>query len=356
MTYFNHDEIVTGMHLLADSYKDYCKLIQLPCASVESRDIYALAVGDNLGPNVKTAIYVGGVHAREWVPPDALFYLVADLLEARTATTGITYKTARITAAEIQQIFSQLQLVILPCANPDGRVYSQEVDHCWRKNRSYNRSPGRLISRGVDLNRNFDIAWDFRNIFASTVRVASSDNPSHKDTYVGPKAASEPETRNIAWLLDEYPNAGWYIDVHSYGPAIFFPWGIDDWQNEDPKMTFMNSSFDGKRGIACDVTYREFMPASDLLEHRRLAYVMADEIRKVRCEDYRVSASFSLYPTSGTSKDYAYSRHLTDATKKKVLAFTFECGSAFRPDFDEAATVMLEVSAALARFAVEVSR
>lgn len=356
MNYFNYEEIVTGMHRLADTYDQFCNLVPLPLVTVESRDVLALAIGDRRGPEIRTAVYIGGVHAREWIPPDALLYLAADLLEARAMGTGISYGNARITANDIRQIFSEIQLIILPCANPDGRIYSQTKDHDWRKNRSRNSVQGEVVSHGVDLNRNFDFAWDYRRIFESGMARASSDNPMNKYSYIGPAPASEPETRNIVWLLDEYTEARWFIDVHSYVPAVFFPWGTDELQSDHPEMNFSNHIFDGKRGRAEDRAYREYMDASDLLEHRRLACVMADEIRKVRHEDYQVSASFSLYPTSGTSKDYAYSRHLVDPSKQKIFVFTFECGREWQPrDWGEVKNVVIEVSAALARFSVDVS-
>lgn len=136
MSYLSYDELSTGIQLLADEYKQYCQLIQLPNTSVETRSIYALALGDNRGPEFTTAIYVGGIHAREWIPPDALLFLCADLLEARSQGTGLRYGGAYISREEIQQTFSNLQLVILPSVNPDGRVYSQTVDPDWRKNRA----------------------------------------------------------------------------------------------------------------------------------------------------------------------------------------------------------------------------
>jgi hypothetical protein len=81
---------------------------------------------------------------------------------------------------------------------------------------------------------------------------------------------------------------------------------------------------------------------------------MAAEITRVRGDAYDVSPSFSLYATSGASDDYAYSRHRTDPALPKVLGFTIECGHDFQPEWSEAEAVIQEVSAALARFAVEV--
>ena len=354
MSYLSYDEISTAIQLLCDEYKDLCELVALPNLSVESRPIHALAIGDSLGPAVKTAVYVGGVHAREWIPPDALLYLCADLLEARETGTGLSYGQARITADEIRQIFAGLQLVVLPCANPDGRVYSQQVDPDWRKNRAPNAQPGGGLCFGVDLNRNFDVAWDFRRTFAPNA-VSASDDPCHKYIYVGPAAASEPETRNIVWLLDEYVGTRWYLDIHSAVPAVFHSWGLDENQSEIPGMNFLNPAHDGQRGIAGDAEYREFIEASDAAELRRLAVLMADEVRKVRDDNYEVSAAFSLSATSGASDDYAYSRHRADPANPKVLGFTMECGHEFQPEWQEAESVIREVSAALARFALDAS-
>jgi murein tripeptide amidase MpaA len=272
MSYLNYDEISTGVKALADTYGEHCRLVELPYASVEGRPILALAVGAGYGAQRPAAIYVGGVHAREWIPPDALLYLCADLLEARATGVGLTYGTARIGADEVRRIFESVELLVLPCANPDGRIYSQEVDPDWRKNRSGSADDGCV---GVDINRNFDVAWDFRRTFA-TNSVSASDDPCHKYLYVGPGAASEPETRNIVWLLDQHPQAGWFIDVHGAVPAVFYNWGLDEPQTEDPAQNFLNPAFDGQRGVADDLGYREFIDAADAAELRRLSELMAD--------------------------------------------------------------------------------
>ncbi len=91
MSYLSYDELSIGTQLLAEEYQQHCQLIQLPNPSVETRSIFGLAIGDNRDLEAPTAIYVGGVHAREWVPPDALLFLCADLLEARSRGTGLRY-------------------------------------------------------------------------------------------------------------------------------------------------------------------------------------------------------------------------------------------------------------------------
>jgi murein tripeptide amidase MpaA len=355
MAYLNYDEIVSGLQLLCDEYPDHAQLLRLPNLSVESRPVYAVAIGDSRAATTTSAIMVGGMHAREWVPPDALLYLCADLLEARQRGTGLHYGAMSFDKQTVERIFSSFQLIILPCANPDGRVFSQEVDRDWRKNRA--RLPGHngALCCGVDLNRNFDIAWDFKKHFAPG-KVSASDDPCHKYLYVGPTPASEPETRNIVWLLDQYAGTRWFIDVHSAIPAIFYSWGLDENQVSDKTFNFRNSAHDGKRGIEGDELYREFIDAGDLAEIRRLSQVMQTAVATVNGDSYDVSAAFSLYATSGASDDYAYSRHQVDASKPKVFGFTIECGHDGQPHWPQAEVVMKEVGAALVAFAADASR
>src|SRR5262249_30959660 len=75
-----------------------------------------------------------------------------------------------------------------------------------------------------------------------------------------------------------------------------------------------------------------------------------DAISAVRGHVYTVEPSVLLYPTSGTAVDYGYSRHLVDATKRKVFSYTLETGLEFQPVAAEAQQVIKEVSAGLVEF------
>ena len=67
----------------------------------------------------------------------------------------------------------------------------------------------------MDLNRNFPFLWRFDRHFAPDT-VQSTFNPADYETYVGPRAASEPETRNVIWLLV----AGIWIAIGHVATAI----------------------------------------------------------------------------------------------------------------------------------------
>ena len=71
---------------------------------------------------------------------------------------------------------------------------------------------------------------------------------------------------------------------------------------------------------------------------------------------YEVEQSFTLYPTSGASDDYAYSRHFVEGAKsREILGLTIECGRSFQPPSAEAENVIREVCAALLALLVAVN-
>ena len=74
---------------------------------------------------------------------------------------------------------------------------------------------------------------------------------------------------------------------------------------------------------------------------------MNNAIAAASGQGYDLSQSFSLYPTSGVSDDYAYSRHFVDGARGKILGFTIECGRAFQPPWAEAENIIREVCAGL---------
>jgi murein tripeptide amidase MpaA len=330
------------------------ELISLPNQTSEGRRSHALRIGPVDAQNANAIVFTGGIHAREWVPPDALVNLGADLLEAHTRGTGLLYGGKRFSADDIRDTVEGLQIVVFPCVNPDGRHHSQTVEPMWRKNRRRAANSPSLDCVGVDINRNFDVLWDFRRCFAPDSHVSASDNPCDPQVYVGPAAASEAETRNVMALLDRYPRARWFVDVHSHVPAIFYSWGFDANQSADPTMNFRNAAFDGQRGRGGDV-YREFIPADDLQALKNLGQEVNSAISAVSGTGYELEQSFTLYPTSGASDDYAYSRHFVQGADSKILSFTIECGRSFQPPWADAENVIREVCAGLITLCVAVA-
>jgi carboxypeptidase T len=359
--YLSVEDVERRIDEFAAKYARAATVIDLPHRSWESRACRALRIGrgDTKLPGV---LLLGGVHAREWGSPDILIAFAERLLSAWAADKGIAIGKRRFRASTVQRLVEDLAIYIVPQVNPDGRHHSINVDPMWRKNRRPAPAghEGDESCIGVDLNRNFDFLWDFAKAFDPDAAVACSAKPCDPEVYVGPCALSEPETRNVASLLDQHPEIAFLVDLHSYGELIMYSWGDDENQAGDSVMSFKNTAWDGKRG-AFDDKYREFLPDGDRQLLVRLGMAMQGGIAAARGRRYAVQQSANLYPTAGTSDDYSYSRHLVDASLTKVLAFTVEWGSQdnptpFHPPYDEMKKIIVEITSGLLAFCGEALR
>ncbi len=81
-------------------------------------------------------------------------------------------------------------------------------------------------------------------------------------------------------------------------------------------MNFKNPEYDGKRGVD---PYKEFIPTTDKSTGVYLAQSMASAIQAVHGRTYTVEQEYSLYPTSGTSEDYSFSRYFIDNNNEKIF-------------------------------------
>ena len=329
-------------------------LLTLPHRTWQDRACHVLRIGAPGGDGSRPGICVlGGVHAREWGSADIVVAFAERLLAAHHAGRGIAIGRRRFPAADVARLVAGATLYLCPQVNPDGRQHSFTVDPLWRKNRRPGPDDGQGCV-GVDLNRNFDFLWDFERHFSPTAPVANSAHPCHPDLYVGPAAASEPETRNVMWLLDEHPDIGYLVDLHSFGELIMYSWGDDENQSRRRGMAFSNGDYDGRRGHTGD-DYGEYLPAADRRTLERLARKMQAGIAAARGRRYRIGQSMNLYPTAGTADDWAYSRHLADPARTKVLALTVEWGSEdnptpFHPPYGEMVQIIAEVTSGLLAF------
>ncbi|HKE49758.1 MAG TPA: M14 family metallopeptidase [Rhodanobacteraceae bacterium] len=355
--YLSADEVEAAIELGAKRHAGYFERIALPNLTWEKRRCHAIRIGTGDGKHRDAVCFVGGVHGREWGSPDILVYFAMRLLRAYRDRTPIRLGNKIFPAAKIRKLVETKDVILFPQVNPDGRRFSMERHPMWRKNRRPAPKGHGARGIGVDLNRNFPFLWRFDRHFAPNT-VESSFEPTDYETYVGTRAASEPETRNVIWLLDRFPRIGYLIDLHSYGETILHNWGSDENQSDDPDMSFRNRRYDGKRGLIHDDLYREHIDASDLKEATRIGRKAAAAIECVRGRKYVVKQSVGLYPTAASTDDYAYSRHLVDPRKGKIIAFTMEWGRSraktpFHPPYAEMRKVMREVTAGLLEFCLQ---
>jgi murein tripeptide amidase MpaA len=354
MPYLNVVEVESALSTAASApYTAFTQLIALPNATWEGRQCHALKLAN--GSGVRPGVYfLGGVHAREWGSPDILINFIEQMAQAYQGGTGLTYGSKTFSADDIKSIVDTLDIVVFPQANPDGRNYSMNSDPMWRKNRR-TAAPNTAVGdcTGVDINRNFDFLWNFPVFFSPAAAAPASTNPCDPQVYNGPSAFSEPETQNAKWIFDNYPNVAYFVDLHSYSEDILYSWGDDQDQSSDPTMNFQNAAFNGQRGVSGDA-YKEYIPATDLSSALALANAMHDGIQAFRGKNYSVKPSYDLYPTSGASDDYSYSRHFVDPSKQNVLSYTLEWGTEFHPDYSEMQNIIQEITCGLIAFCLQV--
>merc|ERR1719348_598369 len=152
------------------------------------------------GCGSKPAIWIdGGIHAREWISPASVTFMMKELVENDEDHPDLTLN---------------LDWYILPVVNPDGYLYTQTDDRFWRKTRSLHVEG----CVGVDANRNWGFQWG---------TGGSSPDPC-ADTYMGPEAFSEVENTNVRdFLLAHKEQLKMYNTLHSYSQLVLLPWGYN---------------------------------------------------------------------------------------------------------------------------------
>jgi murein tripeptide amidase MpaA len=357
--YYTVVEVEDALAAMAKPPNDtFTSLIKLPNVTWEQRTCHALKIGKGTSSDRPGIYFLGGVHAREWGSPDILINFIRQLIHAYATNAPVTIGTNTFTATQVKKIIENKDVYIFPQCNPDGRNYSMNTDANWRKNRrpapAGHNQPSCV---GVDINRNYDFLWNYATYYDASAPVQNSTNPCDYQVYIGPSAVSEPETKNAVWMLDKYTNIRYFIDIHSYSEDILYSWGDDDDQTTNSSMNFQNAAYNGKRGIAGDAKYREYIPATDKTTAVNLANKMKTAIQNTRGRIYKVEQSMDLYPTAGTSDDYAFSRYFVNQHKAKVYSYTIEWGSPnnptpFHPPYAEMQKIIQEITAALFAFCI----
>ncbi|KAK4204760.1 putative peptidase [Triangularia verruculosa] len=326
----NIGEIKSAVLGLAKRYgKDKVEYFELPHKTYENRTMYGAKIGGNgkKGNRGYKVLLESGIHSRERGGPDHLIYFIADLLQAAKENKGLVYGGMSYSAALVQSALAQ-GIIIIPVVNPDGLAFDQATDSCWRKNRNPARAiDGEPSSIGVDLNRNFAPVWNFTQAFAPGIDPSSDDPKS--EIYHGTGPLSEPETKNVDWTLDQFPDLGWFLDLHSPATLVLYGWCHDSNQALDRSQSWQNATFDGKRGVVPDkpgFEYKEFLEQKDwdalTLAAARVAGGMTDSTGRF----YRALQAPHLYPSSGCSADQGLIRAALDPKKKKVYGIGVEFG------------------------------
>ncbi|XP_059619302.1 zinc carboxypeptidase-like [Phlebotomus argentipes] len=231
--------------------------------SHEGRDIRGLKISYKAGN--KGMVIEGHIHAREWISSATATYVINELLRSNDP--------------EIRDIAENVDWYIIPVTNPDGVEYTKDENRMWRKTRRPNAGSTCV---GTDPNRNYAYNW---------MQGGASTNPC-SETYAGPNAFSESETRTVTdYVNSVIENIRVYVSFHSYGQYILSPWGHTTTQapNHADLMAIMEAS--------------------------------RTRIQAVYGTQYTIGpTSTTLYVASGTSHDHFYG----EASNNIRVAYTFE--------------------------------
>ena len=295
--YHSPESLNDDMSDLAQKYSNLAELRTIG-RSVQGRPIQALRLGERRSSNRKVLL-VGCHHAREWISVEVPFLLAQHLLE-------------KAQEPEIASWFAAGEIWIAPMVNPDGNAFTRNradpENRLWRKNRRDN-GDGTI---GVDPNRNYDYMWGSLDV------STSSRNPAD-ETYIGPGAFSEPESKAVADLVEAQQFRG-VITYHSFSQLILYPWGY---------------------------TRSPIGNAEDREKVAELGRRMATIIRGVHGKIYVAEQASQLYPTAGDTTDWAYGKHRIPAITIELRPDSHDVGGFILPASEIAPTFEENLPAAL---------
>ncbi|XP_041969305.1 uncharacterized protein LOC121726137 [Aricia agestis] len=262
--YQTFDEILEWMENIVNEHSDVASLVTIG-QSVEGRPIRGVVIDFKKRDNPLIGMLEGGIHAREWISPATLTWVIKEFLTS--------------TDENVRQLAETFQWHIFPVVNPDGYSYTFTNDRMWRKNRSQANfmscSQWNLnddMSNGIDLNRNFGFLW----------MTVGASNLACSEVYAGPNAFSEPESLaiiNYVLALQQQGTLLYYVAFHSYSQMFLVPY----------------SHVGGSQVL-------EAPNYGDMFE---IAIKSAEKLEQRHHTEYTVGTSVDiLYPVSGSSFDW----------------------------------------------------
>ena len=112
INYYGFQSHISYIDCLAKNYTDIVQTIDIG-SSTEGRVLKVIKIGRTRSNGTsKPAVWIdGGIHAREWISPASVEYVVYELVENYEAT-------------ENKHLVDNLDIYVLPILNPDGYVVS----------------------------------------------------------------------------------------------------------------------------------------------------------------------------------------------------------------------------------------
>jgi carboxypeptidase T len=237
--YHNYKELEADMRSLAARAPDLVSVFSIGKSTL-GRNLWAVRLTKGAkGSQSSTkpgAVFLGTHHAREHLSTEVPLMIARHLVENRADP-------------EIARLLDTRDIYFIPMVNPDGVEYDIEGGkyHMHRKNMAKNADG----STGVDLNRNYAWGWG---------GGGASPDPGD-DTYRGPSAFSEPESKAVKAFVEARPNLKTMVSYHTFSELVLYPWGGSDAQIPDAKSL---SAFKAMAGEMAKMTGYTAEQSSDL--------------------------------------------------------------------------------------------
>lgn len=194
-SYHTLEEIYGYLEKMAATYPDKVNVI-VGGKTYEGRQIKGVKL--SFKENNPGVFIEGGIHAREWITPAVVTYILNEFLTSNNT--------------EIRQLAESNDWYIFPSFNPDGFAYTHTKNRLWRKT----RKPYNLFCYGSDPNRNWGYKW---------MQGGASSSPC-AETFAGSAPFSDIETRSLSEYITSISDKFYaYIAFHSYSQLLLFPYG-----------------------------------------------------------------------------------------------------------------------------------
>ncbi len=159
-----------------------------------------------LGKGEKKALVVGAIHAREHITTKYLLRCIEDYCFATTTPSG------KLGNFNIRKLLKEYTLYIVPCTNPDGleiiRSRLTPIDYTVKDLTEYKAN-----YNGVDLNRNFPLAWD---------KINNGVTKPSDYYFKGYKSGDQKETQALMNIC-ESNEFEFMLSIHIKGNCLY--WG-----------------------------------------------------------------------------------------------------------------------------------
>jgi len=266
-SYHDWDDILAWMTQLAAANPSFVTMVPIGL-TYEANTYYALKITTAPANTVPQLYLDGGIHAREWMAPAVVEYMIGQFINNKTMYASY---------------LAQFEWYLIPVWNVDGYNYTWTTDPNWRKNRQPNGVP----CVGTDLCRNAAAGWGGQG---------SSPDPC-SDTYHGASAWSAPETASYRDYISKLTKLKTYVNFHSYDESWLDPYG-----------------------------YTSAKPA-DYTEQETNAKNCTTAIKSVNGAVYAYGPAYTtIYPASGVPSDWVY-----DSLKVKLSQAVELRGNSFQP-------------------------